>query len=119
MKCRDQQICAQTPVYPDAGEIARTTGDALRSLDARLTDEGRQVKASSREECLSLICSYSYRFTIVLTESAWAEIDAEQNLGILNALLLLTMVQDFSPDFCSVRVYLLEHKHLWPHLVPA
>jgi len=48
--------------------------------------------------------------------AAWEQIDAEQDLAILKSLALLSLVNEQSQSFWRWRIYMLEHKDLWPYL---
>ena len=100
----------------DATEIARATAKTLEDLAAEWYRKGVHQRATSRDECLALIYEFSYQAQLFLTEPAWAAVDAEEDLEVLNALLVLARIKRNELHFHNWCVYLFHHKELWPLL---
>ncbi|MCP4138545.1 MAG: hypothetical protein GY754_46735 [bacterium] len=113
-----EEVRSQIEHFDEPEKTTAVTGKQLRSM---IKENGQFPETSltslSRQDLLSGIIKATHQLGFALRESAWAEIDKEENIEILQALLLLALVDSREMNFWHWRIYVLEHKELWPLLI--
>lgn len=108
------EIKSQIKIYPDPEKTAKTISEQLRNITKQIKDK---FDSMDRQRLLNLIIDTSFDCGFALRESAWAEIDKEENLEILESLLILSFIKNKEISFWHWRIYILEHKELWKYLI--
>lgn len=108
------EIKSQIKIYPDPEKTAKTISEQLRNI---IKQNKEKFDSMDRQRLLNLIIDTSFDCGFALRESAWAELDKEENLEILKSLLILSFIKNNEKSFWHWRIYILEHKELWKYLI--
>lgn len=113
------EIFFQKEKYEDPEEIGRHFAKAFNTLLKNLEKQGNFPDDGDRNYYLTSIYRASFTMGFALRESAWTDIDEEQNLDVLKNILILSLINNREINFWRWRIYLLEHKNLWHYLIPV
>jgi hypothetical protein len=110
------EAISQFPRLPDEDQNIRAMGRRMHGFIAQYPD---QFESTEPPHYLRLIYEGTYRNGLILTESAWKRIDAEQDVEILKPLCALSLVENDNYGFWKWRLHVLESPAFRQYLTAA
>ena len=107
------QVNAQIDHFPNPEQIAEQIGKQLHPIIQEYPYVFTSHDKAYYFKYLCRICSDTW---LVLREAAWDAIEQIEDVAHLKSLLALSLISSPSDQFTRFRIYLLEHKELWPYL---
>lgn len=104
------QIHGQTTAYEDPENNALAIGAGLRKI---ISENSSLFDTDNRDEILAMIYKASYEQGFALYESAWNDIDKEDNIYLLKCILAFSIIKKREVNFWAWRKYILNQMELW------
>ena len=108
-----QKLC-----YNNFEQVAKVIGDSIRKNLANYETQLNKnlIDKTDKNKILKSIYNLVKNRGFVLTENAWANIDAEADMDILESINYFVSINNNEIKFCAIRKYYLEHSEYWGYL---
>ncbi|OHD10982.1 MAG: hypothetical protein A2Z98_16565 [Spirochaetes bacterium GWB1_27_13] len=113
-----EQTDRQIVRHADVEESTKIMGQIIqRCLDEDKKSDKNYFLTNDRTDLIKKIYYGNHHNGFVLKETAWEEIDKEQDIAILQRLAILASLQNSELTFWNWRMYIMENKELWKYLI--